>query len=268
MASKLKLFLALLLLCAPAWAQPGDLPRNPFPDVATAYLVAIDGKTVWDKQPHRQLPSASLIKLMTALLVAERKESETGVNIDPAAAQASHLGFRIGETLRTRDLLGAMLIASDNGACHALADAIAGSEMQFVQQMNQRARQLGMRNTHYVNACGADAARQHSSAHDLALLSFELLKHPEITALTAKRGMRIATLDGKRHFSFGSKNGLIGRYPGVRGLKTGYTRRAGRCQVIYAERDGHKVLLVMLHARRWGDAVDILDLAFDRAQRE
>jgi D-alanyl-D-alanine carboxypeptidase len=125
-----------------------------------------------------------------------------------------------------------------------------------------------MRDTRYANACGRDAARQHSSAHDLALLAHELLRHPEITALTAKPGMRIATLDGKHSFSFSSRNGLIGRVPGVLGLKTGYTRRAGRCQVIYAARDGHKVLLVMLHARRWGDAVDILDLAFDRARRE
>jgi serine-type D-Ala-D-Ala carboxypeptidase (penicillin-binding protein 5/6) len=267
LASRL-ILACLLLLCAPAWAQPGALPRNPFPDAATAYLVAIDGNTVWDKQPHRHLPAASLTKLMTALLVAERNAPKTGVNIDPAAAQTSRLGFRIGETFRTRDLLAAMLIASDNGACHALADAIAGSETHFVQQMNRRARQLGMRDTRYADACGRDAAQQHSSAHDLALLANALIKYPEITALTAKRGMRIATLDGKHSVSFASRNGLIGRYPGVRGLKTGYTRRAGRCQAIYAERDGHQVLLIMLHARRWGDAVDILDLAFDRAIRK
>lgn len=264
MASKLVPAI-LLLLCAPAWAQPGDLPRNPFPDVATAYLVEIDGQPVWDKQPQRQLPAASLVKLMTALLVVERNQPDTSVNVDPAAEQTSRIGLRTGETFHTRDLLGAMLIASDNGACHALADSVAGSETHFIRQMNRRAQQLGMRDTRYANACGRDAARQHTSAHDLALLADELLKHPEITTLTAKRGMRIATLDGKRSISFNSRNGLIGRYRGVLGLKTGYTRRAGRCQVIYAERDGHTVLLVMLHARNWGDAVDILDLAFDRA---
>ncbi len=258
----------LLLLCAPAWAQPGELPRDPFPDAATAYLVAIDGNTVWENQPHRHLPSASLTKLMTALLVVERKQPDTPVNIDPDAEQAGGIGLKTGETFRTRDLLAAMLIASDNGACHALADSVAGSEAHLVQLMNQRAQQLGMRDTHYADACGRDDARQHSSAHDLALLARELLKHPEITELTARRGMRIATLDGKHSFSFSSRNGLIGRVPGVLGLKTGYTRRAGRCQVIYAARDGHKVLLVMLHARRWDDAVDILDLAFDRARRE
>ena len=259
---------ALLLLCAPAWAQPGELPRNPFPDVAASYLVEIDGHTVWENQPHRQLPAASLTKLMTALLVVERKQPDTPVNIDPDAEQASGLGLKTGETFRARDLLGAMLIASANGACHALADSVAGSEAHLVQLMNQRAQQLGMRDTRYADACGRDAARQHSSAHDLALLARELLKHPEITELTARPGMRIATLNGKRSVSFSSRNGLIGHYPGVLGLKTGYTRRAGRCQAIYAERNGHQVLLIMLHARRWGDAVDILDLAFDRAQRE
>jgi serine-type D-Ala-D-Ala carboxypeptidase (penicillin-binding protein 5/6) len=270
LGSRLKLF-GLLLLCLPAWAaQPSDLPANPFPKVAASYLVELNGAVVWEKQPHRRLPPASLTKLMTALLVVEQDKPDATATISRAAAHESgtRIGIKPGEKFHVHDLLAAALIASANDACHALADFVAGSEARFMQRMNERAQQLGMHATHFANACGHDAVGHYSSAHDLALLAHELLRHPEITALTAKPGARIATLDGARSFSFDSKNALIGRYSGALGLKTGYTPNAGKCLVAYAERGDDKVLLVMLHGNdRWWDAVDILDLAFDHARR-
>lgn len=260
-----------MLLCSSAWAaQPGDLPRDPFPEVATSYLVEVDGERVWQRQPQRHLPPASLTKLMTALLAVEQDKLDAIASIGRSAAHESgtRIGIKTGETFRVRDLLAAALIDSANDACHALADSVAGSEARFVQSMNERARQLGMRDTHFVNACGHDVAGHYSSAHDLALLAHAVLEHPEIVELTAQRGMRIATVDGSRSFAFSSKNALIGRYRGALGLKTGYTPNAGKCLVAYAERDGIKVLLVMLHGNdRWWDAADILDLAFDHARR-
>lgn len=261
--------LLLILLCFPLLlpsARAGEPAHDPLPGIARAYLVEIDGKAAWEHQPRRQLPAASMNKLMTALLITERGKLQAPVRIDRAAAHQHGIGLRAGERFRTGDLLAAMLVASANDACRALADAVAGSAANFVRQMNLRAQQLGLRDTRYANACGRDAAQQHTSAHDLALLARELLRHPGIAALTARRGARIATLDGKRSYSFASRNALLGRVRGVLGLKTGYTRQAGRCQVIYAERDGHKVLLVILHGRRWGDAADMLELAFDRAR--
>lgn len=266
----MKWCLGLLLLCSSAWAaQPGDLPRDPFPEVAISYLVEVDGAVVWERQPHHRLPPASLTKLMTALLAVEQGKLDATTSIGHAAAHESgtRIGIRTSEKFRVRDLLAATLIDSANDACHALADSVAGSQAAFVQRMNQRARQLGMRNTHFVNACGHDAPNHYSSTHDLALLAHEVLKHPEIVELTSQRGMRIATLDGSRSFGFSSKNALIGRYRGALGLKTGYTPNAGKCLVAYAERDNHKVLLVLLHGHdRWWDAADILDLAFDHAR--
>jgi D-alanyl-D-alanine carboxypeptidase (penicillin-binding protein 5/6) len=254
------IFLALWLLAAP-WAQAGAL-HDPLPAIAHAYLVELDGKALWAHQPQRRLPAASLDKLMVALLLVEQQQLDAPVTIRLSTREGS--GLRSGEIFRTRDLLAALLIASDDTACHTLA-AAGGSEAAFVRQMNRRAQQLGMRDTHYANACGHDAPQQHTSAHDLLLLAHELLRHPEITALTARRGARIATLDGRRSFSFSSRNALL-NVPGVRGLKTGYTKQAGRCQLIYAERDGHKVLLAILHGTRWNDAAGLLELAFDQAQ--
>jgi len=253
----------LLLLCQPllAIAQP-----DPFPKVAASYLVEINGAPVWEKQGNRRLPLASLTKLMTALLAAEHGQPQAIATVSRAATQESgtRLRLRAGDKFHAEDLLAAALVTSANDACHALADHIAGSQTRFVQLMNRRAKKLGMLDTHFANACGHDAKDHYSSAHDLALLANELIKHPQITELTAKTGGRIATLDGARSYSFASKNALIGRYPGALGLKTGYTPNAGKCLVAYARRGDTQVLLVMLHSNdRWWDAEDILDLAFD-----
>lgn len=255
----------LLLLCQSllALAQP-----DPFPEVAASYRVEINGAPVWEKQSNRRLPPASLTKLMTALLVVEHDRMDDVVTVSHTATHESgtRLGLKAGEKFDVKDLLAAALIDSANDACHALADYMAGSQARFVQLMNRRAAELGMLNTHFVNACGHDAENHYSSAHDLASLANELIKHPPIIELTAQTGAHISTLDGVRSYQFSSKNALIGRYPGALGLKTGYTPRAGKCLVAYARRGSTQVLLVMLHGHdRWWDAVDILDLAFDHA---
>jgi len=258
------LFGLLLLVSQAALAQP-----DPFPQVAASYLVEINGVPVWEKQGSRRLPPASLTKLMIALLTVEHDQPQAIATVSRAAAQESgtHLGLKAGEKFHVEDLLAAALIASANDACHALADHIAGSQTQFVQLMNQRAKKLGMLNTRFVNACGHDAEGHYSSVHDLALLANELIKHPPITELTAKTGARISTLDGARNYPFASKNALIGRYPGAIGLKSGYTPKAGKCLVAYAKRGATQVLLVMLHGYdRWWDAADILDIAFNHAR--
>lgn len=258
------LLTGLLLACQAVLAQP-----DPFPKVASSYLVQVNGDLVWERHADRRLPPASLTKLMTALLLAEQAQPQDTVTVSSAAEHetGSHIGIKQGEKFHVEDLLAAMLIASANDACHALADHAGGSEARFVQMMNRRAGELGLRHTHFVNACGHDAPNHYSSTRDLALLARELLKHPEITALTAKRDAQIATLDGVREYRFESTNALIGRYPGALGLKTGLTPRAGKCLVAYARRGETQVLLVMLHGNdRWWDAADILDIAFAHAQ--
>ena len=235
------LFIGLWLLAGTALAasQP-----DPFPEVATSYLVELNGNTVWARQPDRRLPPASLTKLMTALLVLEQYQPDETVTVTPAAARETgiRLGLKPSERFHLQDLLAAALIDSANDACHALADHLAKNESAFVAHMNRRARDLGMRNTHFSNACGHDKADHYSSTRDLSLLAHALLK-------------------------FSSKNALIGRYQGALGLKTGYTPQAGKCLIAYAKRGNDAVLLVMLHGNdRWWDATDILDLAFDHAR--
>ncbi len=206
---------------------------------------------------------------MTGLLVLEQFQPDEAVTVTPSATRetGSRLGLKSGERFRLQDLLAAALITSANDACHALADHLARNESSFVARMNRRAKALGMRNTHFTNACGHDKPGHYSSARDLSLLAHALLKHPALIGITSQRTLQIATLDGQRRYALENKNALIGRYDGALGLKTGFTAKAGKCLVAFAKRGGDTVLLVMLHGNdRWWDAADILDLAFDHAR--
>ncbi|MDD2701618.1 MAG: serine hydrolase [Sideroxydans sp.] len=239
-----------------------------FPDVASAYRVEIDGTPTWERKAHDHLPPASLTKLMTALLAIEQGDLQQLATITPAAARetGARLKLKAGERYRLHDLLAATLMASANDACHALADAISGSERAFVARMNQRAAELGMHDTHFKNACGHDAKGHYSSAHDLTQLAHKIIEQPVLLQLTSRIEQDIRSSDDKRKISFENKNALVGRYRGAFGLKTGYTARAGKCLIAYAKRGDTKVLLVLLHGNdRWWDAVDILDVAFAEA---
>jgi D-alanyl-D-alanine carboxypeptidase (penicillin-binding protein 5/6) len=258
------LIIGLLLVCHGALAQP-----DPFPKVASAYLVMVNGDLLWERQANLRLPPASLTKLMTVLLVLDNYQPKAVAEISQQAEQESgmRLGFRRGQHFHVEDLLSAALINSGNDACHALADFVGGDHLHFVQMMNQRARQLGMRNTHFSNACGHDAADHYSTAHDLALLSNEVLKHRLVTEIAVKETAQISAIGETKDYTLQNKNALIGRYQGALGLKTGYTPKAGTCLIAYAERGGSHVLLVMLNsANRWWDAVDLLDIAFSQAR--
>lgn len=262
----MKYLIGLLLWCniMAVQAQP-----DPFPQVASAYLVKVDGASIWEHRPNDRLPFASLTKLMTALLVLEQGQLQEAASISLASTleTGSRIALKAGERFRVQDLLAATMIASANDACHALADHVSRNESGFVTRMNRRAKELGMRDTHFTNACGHDATQHYSNAYDLARLAHELLKYPSLFEITSKKNLQIATLDGKKLYTLKSKNALIGRYNGALGLKTGYTPNAGKCLVAFAKRNGHEVLLVMLHGKdRWWDAVDILDLAFDHAR--
>ncbi|MGZ8463542.1 MAG: D-alanyl-D-alanine carboxypeptidase family protein [Candidatus Deferrimicrobiaceae bacterium] len=258
--------LCLGIAASSAWAEAAGL-GDPFGNVAAAYLVKVDGREVWARNADAPLPPASLTKMMTALLVLERGDLRSVVTVSRAASRetGTRLGLAPGDRMSVLELLAATLLGSANDACHALADHVAGSEKRFVDRMNVRARELGLSNTRFANACGHDAPGMRSTARDLARLAETAMGNPVFTRMAGLGDGWIATADAGKKFSLENKNLLIGRYRGARGVKTGFTGRAGKCLVAFAERGGKRVLLVLLNAPdRWWKAEEILDAAFAR----
>jgi D-alanyl-D-alanine carboxypeptidase (penicillin-binding protein 5/6) len=201
---------------------------------------------------------------MTSLLVLERGRLDEIVSVSPAAARAggARMGLKAGERFAARDLHAAMVVRSANDACRALADHVAAD---FVALMNARAAALGLAGTRYADPCGHDRDGQHTTAADVARLAEAVMAQPEYLRLARLPRVRVASAAGRK-FELATTNALIGRYAGAIGLKTGYTSAAGHCLVALAERDGTRVLVVMLNSpNRWWNAVGLLDRAFAAA---
>jgi serine-type D-Ala-D-Ala carboxypeptidase (penicillin-binding protein 5/6) len=180
-----------------------------------------------------------------------------------AGETGSRLGLKAGDSFRVKDLMAAAMIASANDACRALAEWDGGTEGVFVQRMNRKAVELGLRDTRFANACGHDAAGHYSTARDLAKLADAAMARPAIADLARRIDLTISTAEGGRSFRLVNRNALIGRYDGAIGVKSGFTSKAGKCLIALADRGGVRVLLVMLGGRdRWWDAHAILDHAF------
>ncbi|SFU98619.1 D-alanyl-D-alanine carboxypeptidase (penicillin-binding protein 5/6) [Alicyclobacillus macrosporangiidus] len=212
------------------------------------------GKVLFEKDAHEKLPMASITKVMTLLLVAEAIDSgrlrlTDSVKTSEYAASmgGSQIFLEPGETMKVEDLVKGIAIASANDACVALAEHLAGSEEAFVRQMNRRARELGMDDTHFANCNGLPEPDHYSSAHDIAIMSRELLKHEWITKYTSVYSDYLRK-DTEHPFWLVNTNKLVRFYPGVDGLKTGYTAEAKYCLTATAKKDGFRVIAVVMGA--------------------
>jgi D-alanyl-D-alanine carboxypeptidase (penicillin-binding protein 5/6) len=256
----------VLLLAVALAAGAARAAGDPYPWIASAYVVKRDGVLLWAGQADARLPPASLAKMMTALIALERGNLDESVTVGKGVLKATgtRMGLKPGETLRAGDLLAATVVRSANDACWALAEFLNGKD--FVGKMNSRALALGMKNTHFADPCGHDREGQYASAADLARLAEEVMKHAEYLRLARQERISFKTARG-RAFTLRNTNALLGRYEGAIGLKTGYTEGAGNCLVALAERDGVLVLAVLLNApNRWWNAVGLLDRAFGAAR--
>lgn len=240
---------------------PAQVPEDrPVINASALYMVELtSGRVLLEKNATRRLPPASLTKIMTALVALESASSQEVVKIDKRAlVHRSSLNFRAGEEFLLRDLLTAMLVNSANDACQAVALHVGGDENRFVSMMNERARELGLKNTHFANPCGFDAPGHYSTAMELARLTDHALQVPAISMMVRTVNREIATVDGKRQVSLNSTNELL-RDPDVNGVKTGYTTKAGRCLILSMFKNGQRLLLVGLNVMdRWDQAARLL----------
>ena len=259
--------LRLLALAAVLLLVPPALAATPRVN-ARAYLVE-DGRTgevLLAGNPRRQVPIASITKLMTVLLTLEHSRLSDLVTVSPQAADVGESSARLqaGEQISVRDLLEAALIQSANDAAWALAEYVGrGSEPRFVVMMNRRARQLGLTDTHFVRPDGLDAAGHVSSARDVTTLARILMRKPAVRRIVV---MRDATISGGRRLH--TWNDLLGSFPGVVGVKTGHTRAAGWSEIAAARGPGVTVYATVLgspgRSQRNGDLVDLLTWGLGR----
>jgi D-alanyl-D-alanine carboxypeptidase (penicillin-binding protein 5/6) len=239
---------------------PSGALQRPVINAAALYLVELEsGRVILKKDADRRLPPASLTKIMTALIALESTPLREVVQIDRRALlHHSSYNFRPGEEFLLRDLVTAMLVASANDACEAVAWHIGGDDKRFVAMMNERAVGLNLTNTHFANPCGFDAPGHYSTASDLAKLTEHAMKMPEFSAIVHITMKDIATVNGKRHIALYNTNELL-LQPYVTGVKTGHTSGAGRCLIASTLKDGHTLLLVGLNlVDQWQQATELL----------
>ena len=217
----------------------------PPPQVSAACAALIDGRTgqtLYEKDADRRALIASTTKIMTGLLVCEAGETDRRVTVPSLAVglEGSSMYLKRGETLTRQDLLYGMMLHSGNDAALTLAISVSGSEQAFVRQMNLRAQALGLRQTHFANPHGLDSGENYSSARDLAALTQAALQNQQFRTVV---GTKTITCAGR---TLTNHNKLLWRYDGCIGVKTGYTRHAGRILVSAAERGESQLIAVTL----------------------
>ncbi|WP_413380300.1 D-alanyl-D-alanine carboxypeptidase family protein [Alkalihalobacillus sp. 1P02AB] len=232
------------------------------------------GQVLFEKNSHEKLPPASMTKIMTMLLIMEqidkgalKYEDMIRTSENAASMGGSQVFLEPGEEMTVTDMLKAIAIASGNDASVAMAEHIAGTEDEFIKMMNQKAKELGLENTNFMNSNGLPAADHYTTAHDLAIISKELLKYEDITKFTSiyEDYLRKGT---EKEFWLVNTNKLVKFYPGVDGLKTGFTREAMYCLTATAEKNGMRVITIIMGAptpkERNAQITAMLDYSFSQ----
>ena len=248
-----------------------DVPKAGSVNAGAALLLDADsGRVLFEQHAHTRMPMASTTKIMTALVVLERCDLHATVSIDERAVgtEGSSVYLYPGELLTIEQLLYALMLSSANDAAAALAYEAAGSIEGFASLMNQKATELGLENTHFANPHGLDADGHYTTAYDLARLAAYALQNKDFLRIvsTQKKVIPLREQQGARVLR--NHNRLLASYPDCIGVKTGFTKKSGRCLVSAAERDGVRLICVTLDCPDdWRTHTALLDDGFATYER-
>lgn len=244
------------------------------PNAKSAIMIeASTGEILFQKNAYEKLPPASMTKMMSILLILEEIEKgnlkwddEVVASETAASMGGSQIFLEAGEKMTVTELLKGISIASGNDATVAMAEKIAGTEEAFVKRMNERAKTLGLKNTHFVNSTGLDIDNHYSSAYDMSLIAKELVKHDKILEFTGTYEEYLRK-DSDNPFWLVNTNRLVRFYKGVDGLKTGYTSSAGYCLTATAKREDMRLITVVMNepdtSKRSSDTTKMLDYGYN-----
>lgn len=233
----------------------------------SAILVnADDGTALWAKNAQQKRPMASTTKIMTALLTLEAaacNDRTVEITADMLRVEGSSMGLQAGDRVTLSGLAAGMLSTSGNDAAMVVSYALAGGPVAFAKKMNQRAQELEMSDTHFVTPSGLDDEEHYSTAADMAKLACAAMKNESFAAITARKTVKVTFAQPACTKVYTNHNKLLAQYQGCIGVKTGFTKKAGRCLVSCAQRNGVRLIAVTLNAPDdWKDHQVMLDYGF------
>jgi D-alanyl-D-alanine carboxypeptidase len=247
----------------------GALVSHTFkPSLLGSTAILVDEKTgrvLWERRAHERRQVASLTKIMTALIALRKLRPHDIVQVDKSVPRVPLVreGLRTGEQVETWKLMYALLLYSGNDDALALAIAAGGDKWQFVREMNDEARRLGLGDTHFVSPSGVVDVDNYSSAWDLAALTRVAMRNPRFRTIVRTRVKHVLWEAPTYSKIYINNNRLLGTYPGATGVKTGYTHKAGPCVVVSATRGGVSLIAVVLDSNdMYTDAKRLLDFGF------
>ncbi len=224
------------------------------------------GRVLFEHNAHEKLPMASTTKIMTALLACESKQLNETVKASPFAVgtEGSSLWLKSGEEQTLENLVYGLMLKSGNDAAVCIAEHLSGNVDAFALVMNERARKLGAKNTHFKNPHGLDAEGHYTTAYDLALITRNAMKIKEFRKIVATKTYTIPMQGEKWDRALTNHNKLLWKFDGCNGIKTGFTKKSGRCLVTSAKKGEEEYICVTLNAPDdWNDHTYLLNLGFD-----
>lgn len=248
-----------------------ELPKNYSLSLDSESAVSVDfdsGEILFSKNFKERLPIASVVKIMTALVALENADPSKTFTVSEKAAKVGEnsMGLVAGEKITLRELLYGLILVSGNDAAVTIAEGLSGSEEKFVSRMNEEAVRLGLADTHFVNASGldVDGDNDYSTAYDVAIVAHYLWQnYPDFRQISSTYHEYIDSTSDHAAYDLYNDTNLLTTYPGVLGIKPGFTWDAGLCLVTYAENGGKKVLAVILGSDdRRGEMKELLDYSF------
>ncbi len=247
-------------------AFPKNTRQIPPPQLTARAALALDidsAVIMYEKNIREKLFPASTTKMMTALVSLETYPLDKIVTFTEVKVSPVKVNLEDQEKISVESLLFATLISSGNDAAEALAQVYPGGRSAFIDRMNQRAQELHLSDTHFVNPTGIDEEGHFSTALDLGRLASFALLNPEFAKIVSTQKTIVYSLDGKIEHKLTNVNELLGKLQGVVGVKTGYTQGAGESLVALTERNGHKILTVILGSTdRFGESTSLIEWAF------
>ncbi len=244
------------------------------PSVSAKSAIVINadtGEVVFEKNADARRSMASTTKIMTAVLAVESGRIYDTVNVtaEMTGAEGTSIGLKAGYKIKLYDLLYGMMLESGNDAAAATAIFLAGSVSSFADLMNKKAKQIGMTSTNFVTASGLDDEKHYTTARDMAVLGAYAMKNPILREICSTKSKRVDFIEPDMRVTFSNHNRLLRAYDGVYGIKTGFTKKSGRCLVSAAQREGANYIAVTLCAGDdWNDHKKMFNYAFESANSE